>query len=80
MIFYFLLVLFWIDVHPNILVLPFEIVAKLFADDYWTGWSYNLVNGNYSFSNNVPKTYFLINIRVIIKYKIVSKSRKLRNL
>jgi hypothetical protein len=62
MIFYFLLVLFWIDVHPNILVLPFEIVAKLFADDYLTGWSYNLVNGNYSFSNNVPKTYFLINI------------------
>ena len=60
--FYFLLVLFWIDVHPNILVLPLEIIAKLFADDFWTGWSYNLVNGNYFFSNDVPKSYFLINI------------------
>ena len=61
-IFYFLLILFWIDVHPNILVLPFEIISKLFADDYWTGWSYNLVNGNYFFSNEIPKSYYIINI------------------
>lgn len=61
-IFYFLLVLFWIDVHPNILVLPFEIISKLFAENFWTGWSYNLMNGNYFFSNEIPNSYFLINI------------------
>ncbi len=61
-IFYFLLVLFWIDVHSNVLVLPFEVFGKLFAENYWTGWSYNLVNGNYFFSNEVPNLYFLINI------------------
>jgi len=57
---YFLLILFWIDTHPNIFTLPFNIFAKSLSA--WTGWPYNLVNGNYYISSDVPKSYFLINI------------------
>ena len=59
--FYFLLILFWIDVYPNIFVLPFNIIIETFSDRYWTGWPYNLINGTYYISDNVPKFYFLIN-------------------
>jgi len=62
-VFYFLLILFWIDVHPNILVLPFKIFMAVLSDTlFMTGWPTNLVNGNYYLSNEVPKLYFLINI------------------
>lgn len=57
LIFYLLLVIFWIEVHPNIITLPFS-----FLEQAWYGWPYNLTNGIYSASNDVPKTYFLINI------------------
>ena len=62
MVFYFLLILFWIDVHPNILVLPYKIFIAAFSNSFMTGWPSNLVNGNYYLSNEVPKLYFLINI------------------
>ena len=55
------LILFWIDVHPNIFVLPFNNIIETFSDKYWTGWPYNLINGTYYISDNVPKFYFLIN-------------------
>ena len=29
--------------------------------DYWTGWSYNIINGDYYLSKEVPKSYLLIN-------------------
>jgi len=32
-----------------------------FSSTFFTGWPYNLVNGDYFISNNVPKFYFLIN-------------------
>tara|TARA_Y100000590_G_scaffold427343_1_gene537401 strand:+ start:418 stop:1995 length:1578 start_codon:yes stop_codon:yes gene_type:complete len=60
-IFYFILILFWIDTHGNIITLPFEFLIKTFSEDYWTGWPYNLVNGNYYLSENVPKSYLLLN-------------------
>jgi hypothetical protein len=56
-VFYFLLVIFWIEVHPNIITLPFS-----FLEQPWYGWPYNLTNGSYSASNEVPATYFLINL------------------
>jgi len=46
LIFYLLLILFWIDVHPNIIKLPTTILMKLFSDSFWTGWPYTLINGN----------------------------------
>jgi len=59
LIFYLLLILFWIDTHPNIFTLPFNIFIDSLSA--WTGWSYNLVNGDYYASSDVPKSYFLLN-------------------
>ena len=56
-IFYLLLVAFWIEVYPNIITLPFS-----FLEQAWYGWPYNLTNGNYSTSSDVPVTYFVINL------------------
>ena len=61
-IFYLLLILFWIDVHSNILILPFKILVETFSDNFWTGWPANLINGNYYLSSEVPKSYFLTNL------------------
>jgi hypothetical protein len=54
--------LFWIDTHPNIFLLPFNIILETFSENFWTGWPYNLINGNYFLSSNVPKYYLLINL------------------
>ena len=61
-LFYFLLVLFWIDSHPNIFVLPYQFIMETFTATYWTGWPYNLINGQYYLSNEVPKSYILISL------------------
>ena len=61
LIFYFLLILFWIDTHPNILVLPFNFLLEHFSlvsGEHWRGWPYNLLNGKYYSSGQVPKLYF----------------------
>ena len=60
-IFYILLIAFWIDAHPNIFILPFNIIMETFSSNFWTGWPSNLVNGDYYLSNEVPKSYLLIN-------------------
>ena len=61
-LFYFLLVLFWIDSHPNIFVLPYQFIMETVAANFWTGWPYNLINGQYYLSNEVPKSYILISL------------------
>ena len=48
-LFYFILVLFWIDAHENIFVLPY----KYFMDSLNVGWPYNLTNGVYTSSKEV---------------------------
>ena len=60
--FYILLIIFWIDVHPNIFILPYEIISKTFSADFWTGWPYNLVNGKYYLASEVPKSYIFLNL------------------
>lgn len=60
-VFYSSLIFFWIDAYPNIFLLPINALIETFSSEYWTGWSYNLVNGNYYNSDNVPFTYLLIN-------------------
>ena len=57
--FYLILILFWIDAHPNIFVLPYQFIGEIFSENFWTGWYYNLLNGNYFISYDAPKTYFL---------------------
>ena len=61
-IFYFLLVLFWIDTHPNIFVLPFNFFLEWFIGDFWRGYPYILLNGNYFLYVEIPKSYLLINL------------------
>jgi len=59
-IFYFFLILFWVDTYPNILLLPFKFLLGTLSENYWTGWPFNLINGNYYFADESPKTYLLI--------------------
>jgi len=60
LVFYSLLILFWIDAHQNIFTSPLNIFVDSF--NTWTGWSYNLINGDYYISSDIPKSYFLTNI------------------
>jgi len=62
LIFYFFLVIFWIDVHPNIFINPFKIMMEILSSNYTTGYPYNLINGNYYISTELPKSYIFINI------------------
>ena len=60
--FYLILILFWPDVHENILTYPFYLLHELIFSDYITGWPYILLNGNYYLSyKDVTALYFLIN-------------------
>ena len=43
LIFYFTLVLFWIDTHPNIFLLPFKFFYEWAFSDLWRGYFYILV-------------------------------------
>lgn len=61
-IFYLLLILFWIDTHSNILILPLNIITEIISQNYPTGWPFNLIAGNYYISSEVPKSYLLINL------------------
>ncbi len=64
-IFYFLLIIFWIDTHPNIFVLPFNFFIEhiaLMSGELWRGWPFNLLNGKYYLSSQVPELHFLINL------------------
>ena len=58
-LFYILIIFFWIDVHENIFVLPFNFLLGTFSESYWTGWPFNLMNGTYYLSSNMPKYYLL---------------------
>ena len=62
LIFYFTLVLFWIDTHPNIFLLPFKFFYEWAFSDLWRGYFYILVNGDYYFYKDIPKSYLLTNI------------------
>ena len=45
-IFYFLLIIFWIDTHPNIFVLPFNFFLEFLIGDWgMTGVPFILLNG-----------------------------------
>jgi len=61
-IFYILLVIFWIDTHPNIFVLPFKFFSEWIIGDFWRGYPYILVNGDYFLYAEIPKLYLFINL------------------
>ncbi len=62
LIFYSILVLFWIDTHENIFILPFKLFSEWAFSDLWRGYPYLLLNGEYFNYNEIPKSYLLINI------------------
>ncbi len=63
LIFYLLLVIFWIDTHQNIIILPLKLFLEWFSHDFpWVGYPYILVNGDYYLYNDIPKSYLFINI------------------
>jgi hypothetical protein len=62
LIFYFFLVLFWIDTHPNIFILPFKFLYEWAFSDLWRGYHYILVNGDYYLYADIPKSYLFTNI------------------
>jgi len=61
-IFYFILTLFWTNAHSNILTSQFNFFMENLSGDHWRGWPFNLINGKYYFSQNVPKFYIFINL------------------
>ncbi len=59
---YFILIVFWIDTHQNILILPFKFFFESLSPDIWRGWPYNLVDGNYSLSSETKINYLIVNL------------------
>ena len=60
LIFYFILILFWVDTHQNILILPYKFFVTTLNLD--VGWPFNLSNGDYFFSNETPYYYIIENL------------------
>ena len=60
-IFYFIIVIFWIDTHPNIFLLPFKLFYEWAFTDLWRGYPYILVNGEYFIYKDIPKSYLITN-------------------
>ena len=61
-IFYFILVLFWLDTHSNIFTIPFKTLLKTLSADFYTGYPFNLMNEKFFYSTEVPKLYLVINL------------------
>ncbi len=61
-IFYFSLILFWIDSHPNIFILPYKFFIGTLSDDFWSGWPYSIINGEYFYSDKISKLYLIKNL------------------
>ena len=62
LIFYASLVLFWIDTHENILIMPLKLFSEWAFSDLWRGYPYLLLNGEYFNYSDIPKSYLLINV------------------
>ena len=61
LIFYILLVIFWIDTHPNIIILPFKLFLEWAFTDLWRGYPFILINGDYFIYKEIPKSYLITN-------------------
>lgn len=62
LIFYFLLVLFWVDTHHNIVTKPLMFFYDWAFSDMWRGYPHILVNGEYYSYNDIPKSYLITNL------------------
>ena len=62
LLFYFVLILFWIDTHPNIITLPFKIVSDWVFGGLMRGYPFMLFNGYHYIFTDIPKSYLFYNI------------------
>ena len=62
LLFYFVLILFWIDTHPNILTLPVKLFSDWAFGDLFRGYPFMLFNGNHYIITDVPKSYLILNL------------------
>jgi len=58
---YFILIIFWPQVHSNILVMPFKVFLET-LENAPIGSPANLLNGEIYLINNNPKNYVLLNL------------------
>ncbi len=58
-LFYSILLFFWVDAHENILTQPFVFIKDILSQPL--GWPFNLINGTYVSSRDIPNNYLLIN-------------------
>ena len=57
---YFIMILFWPDVHKNIIIYPFKLAIESFSFSF--GAPLGLLNGYYFPSYDYPKNYILVNL------------------
>ena len=57
---YFLMIIFWPNVHSNIFLAPFQLFLESTAREFGLPWI--LFNGNYYATDGVPKSYLLVNL------------------
>ena len=57
---YFIMILFWPDVHKNIFIYPFKLAIESFSFSF--GAPLGLLNGYYFPSHDYPKNYILVNL------------------
>ena len=62
LIFYFILILFWIDTHPNIFKLPFSFLSDWAFGDLFRGYPFMLFNGSHYIFSELPKSYLFLNL------------------
>ncbi len=60
--FYILIIVFWIDTHQNIILLPIKFLSEWFFGDLWRGYPYILLNGEYFLYKEIPKSYLFITL------------------
>ena len=60
LIFYILLIIFWIDKHPNIFILPFKFFMEILSLNITPGLPIVLMNGHFYFTFDNPSKFYLL--------------------
>jgi len=58
---YFIMIIFWPNVHPNIFILPFKLIF-ISLNDFTQGTPWVLLNGEFYKTANIPKLYLIKNL------------------
>jgi len=58
---YFIMIIFWPNVHPNIFILPIKMIL-IYLNDFNQETYWGLLNGEFYRTNNTPKLYLVKNL------------------